>query len=116
LKNISLGLAVITLDKTDYYLFASETGIYHSDKLGTLEYTHSDCKYKYINNNVLQRKLSPCAVNFSWWGIAYNSLNSSAGWSFILLVGPPKSGRLKSKRSDTAQLLFLFTLLNHSFY
>jgi len=44
--------------------------------------------------------IPPYAVTFSWWGGGIEYLidpDSYADWSFILLVGPPKSDRLKDR-------------------
>jgi len=48
--------------------------------------------------NIISCFFSPCAVTFSWWGIVYlNDRDSYAGWSFILLIGPPTPDRLKDR-------------------
>jgi len=44
-------------------------------------------------------QLPPCAVTFSRWGIDYTSITRIAmlAGDFILLIGPPKSDRLKAR-------------------
>ena len=47
--------------------------------------------------------LSPSRCTFTWWGDkCFSDLNSYADWSVMLLVGPPKSDRLKG-RGQTKQ-------------
>jgi len=50
-----------------------------------------------ITLKLYQQSRAPCAVTFSWWGIVYVDPDSYAGWSFILLVEPPKSDMLQDR-------------------
>jgi len=56
----------------------------------------------------------PCAVTFSWWGIAYlNDPDTYAGWSFYTPVRATQDRQVEGWRSDKVAAQFLFFFLSY---